>query len=100
MTAPILSIRDLRTYFHTESGTARSVDGVSLDVHPGETLGVVGESGCGKSVTALSVLRLIRPPGRIEAGSQVLFEGRDLLGLSERELREIRGSLLVDAWTR
>ncbi len=95
MTAPILSVRDLRTYFHTESGTARSVDGVSLDVHPGETLGVVGESGCGKSVTALSVLRLIRAPGRIESGSQVLFEGRDLLGLSDRELRAIRGNRIA-----
>ena len=95
VTDPILSIRDLRTWFHTEQGIARSVDGVSLDVHPGETLGVVGESGCGKSVTALSVLRLIRPPGRIEAGSQVLFEGRDLLGLSDRELRAIRGNRIA-----
>ncbi len=97
MTAPppVLSIRDLRTYFHTAAGTARSVDGVSLDVRPGETLGVVGESGCGKSVTALSVLRLIRPPGRVEAGSQVLFEGRDLLALPERELRAIRGNRIA-----
>jgi oligopeptide/dipeptide ABC transporter ATP-binding protein len=67
------------------------VDGVSLDVHAGETLGIVGESGCGKSVTALSVLRLIREPGRIEPGSRVEFEGRDLLALPERELRAIRG---------
>ena len=95
MTAPVLSLRDLRTYFHAESGLARSVDGVSLDVYPGETLGVVGESGCGKSVTALSVLRLIRPPGRIEAGSQVLFDGRDLLTLPERELRAIRGNRIA-----
>ncbi|HZF68590.1 MAG TPA: ATP-binding cassette domain-containing protein, partial [Gemmatirosa sp.] len=76
--APVLAVRDLRTWFHTDAGVARSVDGVSFDVLPGETLGIVGESGCGKSVTALSVLRLIRPPGRIEAGSEVLFEGRDL----------------------
>jgi oligopeptide/dipeptide ABC transporter ATP-binding protein len=95
VTTPILSLRDLRTWFHTEAGTARSVDGVSLDVHPGETLGIVGESGCGKSVTALSVLRLIRPPGRIEAGSQVLFEGRDLLALPEKELRAIRGNRIA-----
>jgi oligopeptide/dipeptide ABC transporter ATP-binding protein len=95
VTAPVLSLRDLRTYFHAESGLARSVDGVSLDVYPGETLGVVGESGCGKSVTALSVLRLIRPPGRIEAGSQVLFDGRDLLTLPERELRAIRGNRIA-----
>src|SRR5919107_607818 len=86
---PLLAIESLRTYFHTGSGLARSVDGVSLTVHAGETLGVVGESGCGKSVTALSVLRLIRPPGRIEAGSRVLFEGRDLLALPERDLRAI-----------
>jgi len=88
---PVLSVRDLRTYFHTDAGTARSVDGVSFDVHAGETLGVVGESGCGKSVTALSVLRLVRPPGRIEPGSQVLFDGRDLLTVPERELRRVRG---------
>jgi len=91
MAAPILSDRDLRTYFHTGAGVARSVDGVSFDVMPGETLGLVGESGCGKSVTALSVLRLVRPPGRIEPGSRIEFEGRDLLALSERELREVRG---------
>jgi peptide/nickel transport system ATP-binding protein len=78
-TPPVLSVRDLRTYFHTDAGTARSVDGISFDVHAGETLGIVGESGCGKSVTALSILRLIRPPGEIEPGSQVLFDGRDLI---------------------
>ncbi|MDF1504986.1 ABC transporter ATP-binding protein [Roseisolibacter sp. H3M3-2] len=92
---PVLSLRDLRAYFHTDAGVARSVDGVSLDVHAGETLGVVGESGCGKSVTALSVLRLIRPPGRVEAGSRVLFEGRDLLALPEHELRAIRGNRIA-----
>jgi len=64
---------------------------VSFDVMPGETLGLVGESGCGKSVTALSVLRLVRPPGRIEPGSRIEFEGRDLLALSEKELRGVRG---------
>ena len=90
--APVLQVRDLRTYFHTDAGTARSVDGVSFDVHAGETLGVVGESGCGKSVTALSILRLIRPPGEIEPGSRVLFDGRDLITAPERELRRVRGA--------
>jgi oligopeptide/dipeptide ABC transporter ATP-binding protein len=89
-TPPVLSVRDLRTYFHTDSGTARSVDGVSFDVHAGETLGVVGESGCGKSVTALSILRLVRPPGPHRAGSEVLFDGRDLLALPERDCARAR----------
>ena len=66
MTPPLLSIRDLHTSFYTESGVARAVDGISFDVGAGETVGIVGESGCGKSVTALSILRLIQPPGRIE----------------------------------
>src|SRR5689334_20956821 len=91
MPDPILSVRDLRTYFYTGGAVARSVDGVSFDVMPGETVGLVGESGCGKSVTALSVLRLVRPPGRIEPGSRIAFEGRDLLALSEKELRDVRG---------
>ncbi len=88
---PVLSVRNLRTWFHGGDTPARSVDGVSFDVLPGETLGIVGESGCGKSVTALSVLRLIRPPGRIEDGSEIRFDGRDLLAMPERELRSIRG---------
>ena len=91
MTDPLLAIRDLRTYFRTSAGVARSVDGVSLDVGRGETVGVVGESGCGKSVTALSVLRLIQAPGRIEPGSRIEFEGRDLLGVPEPEMRSLRG---------
>jgi ABC-type dipeptide/oligopeptide/nickel transport system ATPase component len=66
MTVPLLSVRDLRTWFHTSSGIARAVDGVSFDVMPHETVGVVGESGCGKSVTSLSILRLIDRPGAIE----------------------------------
>jgi oligopeptide/dipeptide ABC transporter ATP-binding protein len=89
---PLLSIENLRTYFHTGAGLARAVDGVSFAVGAGETVGVVGESGCGKSVTAMSILRLIRPPGRIEAGSRVLFEGKDLLAASEADLRAIRGN--------
>jgi oligopeptide/dipeptide ABC transporter ATP-binding protein len=92
MSSPLLSIRDLRTYFYTESGVAKAVDGVSLDVGEGETVGIVGESGCGKSVTALSILRLIQPPGRIELGSQILFEGKDLVTLPDDEMRRIRGN--------
>jgi oligopeptide/dipeptide ABC transporter ATP-binding protein len=71
------------------------VDGVSFDVYPGETVGVVGESGCGKSVTALSLLRLIDPPGRIEAGSRIEFEGRDLLTASDEEIRKVRGNRMA-----
>jgi peptide/nickel transport system ATP-binding protein len=95
VTPPLLRIDDLRTYFHTRAGLARAVDGVSLSVQPGETVGVVGESGCGKSVTALSVLRLIRPPGRIEPGSRIAFEGRDLLALGDEEIREVRGNRIA-----
>jgi oligopeptide/dipeptide ABC transporter ATP-binding protein len=89
---PLLEVRDLRTEFRTEEGTALAVDGVSFAIAPRETLGLVGESGCGKSVTALSILRLIpQPPGRI-AGGEVRFEGADLLALPERDLRAIRGN--------
>ena len=92
---PLLEIRDLRTWFHTGAGLARAVDGVSLHVEAGETLGIVGESGCGKSVTALSVLRLIQPPGRIEAGSVIALEGIDLLTMSEAEIRRVRGNRIA-----
>ncbi len=89
--APLLQVRDLKTWFHTEAGVARAVDGVSFDIFPGEVLGLVGESGSGKSVTALSILRLIPdPPGRIVSGS-VQFRGRDLLRLSWEEIRAVRG---------
>jgi oligopeptide/dipeptide ABC transporter ATP-binding protein len=88
----VLAIEDLRTQFRTPAGTVRAVDGVSYAVRRGETLCVVGESGCGKSVTALSILRLIAsPPGRI-VGGRVLFEGRDLLALGETEMERIRGN--------
>jgi ABC-type dipeptide/oligopeptide/nickel transport system ATPase component len=93
--APLLHVRDLRTYFVSArgSGTARAVDGVSFDVFPGETLGIVGESGCGKSVTSLSILRLVpEPPGHILPGSLIEFEGRNLLTLAPRDLRAIRGN--------
>lgn len=87
----LLSVRDLAVEFDTESGRIRAVDRVNFDLRAGEVLGVVGESGCGKSVTALSLLRLLpSPPGRIASGS-VLFDGRDLLGLPIAELRAIRG---------
>ncbi len=90
---PLLVIRDLRTYFHTDDGTARAVDGVSLDVSAGEVLGLVGESGSGKSVTSLSIMRLVpQPPGEIMAGSSIRFAGRDLLELPEKEMRRVRGN--------
>ena len=87
----LLEIRGLKTYFYTDRGVARAVDGVSLSIPPRSTLGLVGESGCGKSVTALSILRLIQsPPGRIVEGS-IRLEGRELLSLSEPEIRHVRG---------
>ena len=92
MNQPLLSVQNLSTFFHTESGVARSVDGVSFDIGAGETLGIVGESGCGKSVTALSILRLIQQPGRIEAGSRIEFEGKDLVTLDDAGMRNIRGN--------
>ncbi|PYO69173.1 MAG: ABC transporter ATP-binding protein, partial [Gemmatimonadetes bacterium] len=98
MTEPLLHVRDLKTYFVTEhgGGTARAVDGVSFDVYPGETLGLVGESGCGKTVTSLSILRLIpEPPGHIRPGSFIEFEGRNLLTLAPKELRAIRGNRIA-----
>jgi peptide/nickel transport system ATP-binding protein len=89
---PILDIAELRTWFFTRDGVVRAVDGVSFHVIPGETLAIVGESGCGKSVTALSILRLIpSPPGRIVSGA-IHFAGRDLLALSEAEMRQVRGN--------
>ncbi len=92
--APILSVRDLTTELATERGRFAAVDGVSFDLYPGEVLGIVGESGCGKSMTALSILGLVpQPPGRI-TGGRVLFEGRDLLRLPERELQRIRGAAI------
>jgi oligopeptide/dipeptide ABC transporter ATP-binding protein len=95
MTEPLLELDSLRTYFYTDTGVARAVDGVSFRVNAGETVGVVGESGCGKSVTALSILRLVRPPGRIEAGSQIRFEGNDLMTLGEREMQQVRGNRIA-----
>jgi len=87
----LLEVRNLKTYFATARGEVRSVDNVSFTLERGETLSLVGESGCGKSVTALSVMRLVAPPGRI-VGGEIIFEGRNLLKLSEAEMRAIRGN--------
>jgi len=90
--APLVRIRDLSTWFHTRAGIARAVDGVSFDIAAGQTVGLIGESGCGKSVTAMSITGLIDRPGRIEHGSSIKFEGRELVGARESTLRAIRGN--------
>lgn len=88
---PILEVRDLRTYFETEDGTVKAVDGISFELERGETLGIVGESGSGKSVTNLSIIRLVpNPPGRIVSG-EILLNGQDILSLPQDEVRKIRG---------
>ena len=88
---PLLSVEDLRTHFRTPDGILRAVDGVSFSVEAGETIAIVGESGCGKSVTANSILRLIQePPGKI--AGRIVFEGQDLLALTEKQMRRIRGN--------
>ena len=88
--APLLDVRGLRTSFGTDAGRFNAVDGVSFSIEPGRTLGLVGESGCGKSVTALSIMGLIAPPGRIESG-EILFEGADLRRLAPAQMRAVRG---------
>ena len=91
----LLRVKGLKTYFYTDEGTVPAVDGVSFEIRKGQTLGVVGESGCGKSVTALSIMNLIpRPPGEIVEGS-IEFEGRDLTTISDREMRRIRGNRIA-----
>jgi oligopeptide/dipeptide ABC transporter ATP-binding protein len=90
----LLDIQGLSTVFDTEAGTARAVDNLSLSLKKGSVLGVVGESGCGKSITSLSVLRLVPPPGRIVAG-KIVFDGQDLLSLSESKMQEIRGDRIA-----
>ena len=93
--APLLQVKGLKTQFFTQDGIVHAVDGISYDVEEGETLGIVGESGCGKSVGVLSVMRLIpTPPGKIVAG-EVLFQGRDMLKMSEEEVRQIRGNQMA-----
>src|SRR6266536_3599390 len=90
LSAPLLEIRGLKTHFSTDDGIVQAVDGVDIAIHRGETLGIVGESGCGKTVTAMSVLKLIAmPPGRIAAG-QILYQGRDLVPLGGEAMRRIR----------
>ena len=92
---PLLSVRGLKTYFGTGEKTVKAIDGIDLDVFPGETLGIVGESGCGKTMTSLSVLRLLpKPQGRIEEG-KILYRGRDITALPEEEMRSLRGGELA-----
>jgi len=88
---PFLKVKNLKTYFFTDDGVVKAVDGVNFEVYPGETLGIVGESGCGKSVTSLSILRLLDEKGRIVDG-EIIFDGKDLTKLSEDEMRDIRGN--------
>ena len=90
----MLQVINLKTYFYTEDGVVPALTGVDFTVHKGKTVGLVGESGCGKSVTALSIMRLVPPPGRIVAG-EVNLNGRDVLGLSEKEMRSIRGKQIA-----
>jgi oligopeptide/dipeptide ABC transporter ATP-binding protein len=91
----ILQVRDLRTYFYLDAGVVKAVDGISFDLHKGETLGIVGESGSGKSVTNLSIINLIQsPPGKIESG-EILFRNEDVLKMNEKRLREIRGDRIA-----
>ena len=87
----LLEVRNLKTYFYTAAGIVRAVEGMSYGVRPGETVALVGESGCGKSVSALSVLRLVSAPAGRIVGGQILFQGRDLLTLDEESMRRIRG---------
>jgi oligopeptide/dipeptide ABC transporter ATP-binding protein len=90
---PLLDVRNLKTYFYTEDGVVKAVDGVDISVGRGEVLGLVGESGCGKSVTSLSILRLITNPGKVVEG-EIVFDGRDLLKLPESEMGNIRGNCI------
>ncbi|MEX2465844.1 MAG: ABC transporter ATP-binding protein, partial [Gemmatimonadota bacterium] len=93
MSEPLLSVRNLRTWFDTDQGVARAVDGVTFDVGAGETVGIVGESGCGKTVTSLSVLGLLPvPPARVLEGSSIRFRGEELVGAKARRLRALRGN--------
>ena len=88
----ILQVKDLKTYFNTDEGVVKAVDGITFDLHKGETMGIVGESGSGKSVTNLSIMNLIpNPPGKI-VGGQVLFHAEDLLQMNEKQIQNIRGN--------
>ncbi|HUG34273.1 MAG TPA: ABC transporter ATP-binding protein [Anaerolineales bacterium] len=90
-TKPLLEVKGLKTYFYTEDGVVHAVDGVDFEVLPGEVLGLVGESGCGKSVTSLSIMRLISKPGRVDAG-EILLDGENLLNFPEEEMIKVRGN--------
>jgi len=93
--APLIEVRNLKTYFHTPGGVLRAVDDVSFSVNRGETLGIVGESGCGKSVTCQSIMRLVQtPPGRYEGG-EIIFDGHDILKMDKKKLLELRGGRIA-----
>jgi peptide/nickel transport system ATP-binding protein len=92
---PLLEVQDLQTFFKTDDGLARAVDGVSFSLFPRQTLAIVGESGCGKSVTSMSIMRLIPVPPGVNAGGRVIYKGRDLLGISEKEMQKIRGGQIA-----
>jgi len=95
MSSPLLEVRNLETTLFLQGGSARVVDKVSFDVQPGETLALVGESGCGKTMTAYSIMRLVPdPPGKIVGGT-ILFQGQNLLGFSEKEMRAVRGNRIA-----
>lgn len=94
MAENILQVKNLKTYFHTEVGLVKAVNDVSFDVEKGKTLGIVGESGCGKSMTSLSIMRLIEKPGKIEGG-EILLDGEDIVKMSEDEMRKIRGKKIA-----
>ena len=93
--SPILDVQDLKTHFFTRTGVVKAVDGISYGIDKGEVVGVVGESGCGKSVHALSIMRLVAyPPGRI-VGGEIVFEGEDLLQMNDKDMRHIRGNRIA-----
>ena len=93
--APLIEIKNLKTYFHTPSGVLRAVDDVSFNVNRGETLGIVGESGCGKSVTCQSIIRLVQtPPGKYEGG-EIIFDGHDILKMNKKQILELRGGRIA-----
>ena len=94
MAEHIIEVKDLKTYFYTDSGVVRAVDGVSFSIEPGKTLGIVGESGCGKSITSLSIMGLLESPGKVVGGT-ITFEGEDLLQKTDDEMRKVRGKKIA-----
>ena len=95
MSEKLLEVKNLKTYFYTDDGVVKSVDGVSFSVEKGKTLGIVGESGCGKSITSLSIMQLVEtPPGKIVDG-EIIYEGEDLLKKNKEEMRKIRGGQIA-----